>query len=440
MWWSMSSFLVRSARSLFTLVPLLLAVPVGALAQATESPSPYVTEEQPPLVLADVLAEALRQHPEILAAEARYQAALQRVPQEASLPDPMVSTGYRSTGSPLPGAGLGSDPNANLNVAVSQPIPYAGKRQLRAEVAGREADAERQGIEAARLSLTARVKQAYYRLSGAYASDDVVRRNQELLTTLLQVSESRYAVGQAAQQDVIRAQTQVSLLALQRERLARERRTREGELNALLNRAPELPFGRPAELSPLTLAPTLTQLVQLADERSPMLLRDASMIARAETAVEASQREFKPDFVVAGGYGFAGSMPDMWDFRLDVAIPLQRARRRAAVEEQRRTLSAATATRESTRRSLQGELQEDYQMAVTAGRLAALYRDTVLPQARLALESSFASYQTGAVDFLSVLTNFGAVLEYEMNYIEQLSDQHVAASRLEALAAVTLLP
>ena len=32
-----------------------------------------------------------------------------------------------------------------------------------------------------------------------------------------------------------------------------------------------------------------------------------------------------------------------------------------------------------------------------------------------------ASYETGAVDFLSVLTNFGAVLEYEMTYFDELT-------------------
>ena len=78
-------------------------------------------------------------------------------------------------------------------------------------------------------------------------------------------------------------------------------------------------------------------------------------------------------------------------------------------------------------------------MASTSVRLATLYRDTVLPQARLALESSMASYQTGAVDFLSVLTNFGAVLEYEMTYFEELTSYHTAVSRLEEMIGTPLV-
>ena len=65
------------------------------------------------------------------------------------------------------------------------------------------------------------MKQAYYRLAYAYAVGDVLTRNQALLDTLLKVSENRYAVGQAAQQDVIKAQTQLSILELQLERVSR---------------------------------------------------------------------------------------------------------------------------------------------------------------------------------------------------------------------------
>ena len=71
--------------------------------------------------------------------------------------------------------------------------------------------------------------------------------------------------------------------------------------------------------------------------------------------------------------------------------------------------------------------------------LLALYRETVLPQARLALESSMTSYQTGAVDFLSVLTTFGSVLEYEMTYFEELVSYHTAVSRLEEMTGTSIV-
>ena len=406
--------------------------PIRLAAQTTSAVSDRLS-------LAEVVAEALARNPAIVAAQKRYDAALQRPVQERSLPDPMVSAGYNASGNPLPGAGLGKEPTANIGAMVSQELPYPGKRELRASIALREADAAFQDIDAARLSIVARVQQAYYRLAYTYAVSDVLTRNNALLDTLLKVSEGRYAVGQAAQQDVFKAQTQVSILALQLERVRQERATREGELNALLNRPATTRTGQPEDLQLTTFDATLEALVAAATDHAPMLRRDQIMIDRSQIAVEAARKDYKPDFALTGGYYYMGAMPPMYEFRFDVKVPLQRARRAAAVAEQLSTADAARSTYDSSRLSLQSRLQEDFQMASTSVRLARLYRETVLPQTRLALESSMTSYQTGTVDFLSVLTTFGSVLEYEMAYFEELALYHTAVSRLEEMTGTSIV-
>lgn len=401
-----------------------------AIARAQQGPAK--------LTLADAVAKALERHPDIVAAERRYDAARLRPVQERSLPDPMISAGYNASGNPLPGAGLGTEPTANIGVMVSQEIPYPGKRSAREAIASREADAEFQQIEAARLSVTSRVKQAYYALAYAQAVASVLERNRELLSTLVKVSEDRYAVGHAAQQDVIKAQTQLSVLELQLQRIRQLRRAREGELNALLSNPPETPITAADDLVFAPFAEQLEALVARANQNAPMLKRDRLLIERSRLAIDAARLDYKPDFTLSGGYGYAGAMPSMYEFRVGVTIPLQRGRRAAAVSEQVNLAAAAQQTLESSRLSIQGRVQEDYEMASTAMRLAEAYRDTVLPQARLAFESSMASYQTGRVDFLSVLTNFSMVLEYEMTYFEELLQLHQAISRLEEMTGTPI--
>ena len=412
---------------------------VGPYVLITLLAAPVAAQSPERLALAEVVAEALRSNPEIGAAAHRYDAARQRPAQERSLPDPMISAGYNSSGNPLPGAGLGTEPTANIGFMASQEIPYPGKRDLRASIAAREADAEFQQIAAARLNVTARVKEAYYRLAYTYAVGDVLTRNRDLLDTLLKVSENRYSVGQAAQQDVIKAQTQLSILELQLERVHQGRATREGELNALLARQTTTRVGRPEDLALTPFDVSLDSLVALATEHAPMLRRDQIMIDRSQLAVESARKDYKPDFAVTGGYYYMGAMPSMYEFRFDVKVPLQREKRAAAVVEQLSTVAQTRSAYDSSRLGLQGRIQEDYQMAATSVRLARLYRDTVLPQARLALESSMASYQTGAVDFLSVLTNFGTVLEYEMTYFDELTSYHTAVSRLEEMTGTPVV-
>ncbi len=182
----MRAFVVHAIRRGSASLAVMLSLAGQAQAQ---TPSPAAAP--PALALADVVEEAIRVSPELAAAEHRYAAARQRPAQARRLPDPMISAGYNSVGNPLPGAGLGREPVANIGVMVSQPLPYPGKRALQAQIAEREAEAEQPPITATRLSVIARVKQAYYRLSYAYAASEVLTRNRELLDTLLKVSETR---------------------------------------------------------------------------------------------------------------------------------------------------------------------------------------------------------------------------------------------------------
>jgi cobalt-zinc-cadmium efflux system outer membrane protein len=410
----------------WSIVTVLLVSPAGA-------------QPQERLALADAVAEAVARNPAIGAAEHRYDAARQRPIQERSLPDPTISAGYVGSGRPWPGAGLGVEPTANIGVMISQDLPYPATRNLRASLASRDADAEFQQIDIARLALTARIKQAYYRLAYAYAVGDVLARNRQLLDTLLKVSENRYGVGKAAQQDVIKAQTELSILELQIERVHQERATREGELNALLARPPTAEVGQPDDLLLTPFDVSLESLLEAAKAHAPALQRDQILIDRSQLAVDVARREYKPEFAVIGGYAYMGAMPAMYEFRVDVKIPLQRARRNAAVNEQRSAVEEARHIYDADRLDLQGRVQADHKMASTSVRLAGLYRDTVLPQARLALESSMAGYQTGAVDFLSVLTNFGTVLQCEMSYFDELASYHAAVSRLEEMTGTLLV-
>ena len=49
-----------------------------------------------------------------------------------------------------------------------------------------------------------------------------------------------------------------------------------------------------------------------------------------------------------------------------------------------------------------------------------------------------ASYQTGTVDFLTILTNFSVVLDYEVSYYRELANYQMALANLEPLVGVEL--
>ena len=394
-----------------------------------------------PVRLRPLLQEALDRNPEVLAAQKRYEAARLRTPQASALPETMVSLGYSSAGNPRPFAGIGVEPTANAGVMVTQELPYPGKRRLRGAIAGREAEAEFQQYQAAQLSVMSRLKTSYQRLVTDYDEIPLLEATRDIVREMLRVTEVRYAAGDAAQQDLFKAQTQISALELRLERLRQEIRSREAELNSLLARPPGTPLGRPAPIpSPAEWNATPEELLHDAQANAPMLRRDRKMVERGELAVNLARKDFLPDYALSGGYFNMGSMPDMYQFRLDLKLPLfNRAKLRAGVAEQVAALSASRRDYEASEQNIAYRIRDDWEMAATSRKLMAIYRDTLIPQARLTLESSLPSYQTGKIEFLTLLNNALAVLDYESGLLEERQNFHLALIRLEEMTGVELL-
>ena len=392
-----------------------------------------------PVRINDLIREALARNPEVLAAQKRYEAARQRPSQESSLPDPTLSVGYASNGGPLPGQGLGTQPTSNIGLMVSQEIPYPGKRKLRGDIAAKEADAEFQQYLAIQLSVRSRVSQAFHRLHHAYAVLDILSEGKDLLTQVIRVSEVRYSAGKAAQQDILKAQTQLSILEARIAEKQQDRDTSEAELNSLLNRKPGMPLGVPQDSEPTPLPRTVEELLAKAESLSPDLLRAQEMIQRNELAVNLARKDLHSDFTVSGGYFYMGGMPAMYQARVDIPIQIHRAQKQdRALDEQVHRLSESRRDFEAADQNLQFRVREAYFAAQTAYRLMNLYADTILPQSSLTIESSLPSYETGGADFLSVLTNVMTKIDSQERYHEQRMMYELARARLEELTAVPL--
>ncbi len=335
---------------------------LAALPLAAQMPAQRVT-------LRELVADAMKNSPEIVAAQKGYEAARQRPSQEATLPDPMVSVGYASVGKPYPGAGLGSQPQANAGLMVSQAIPFPGKLKLKGDMASREAEAEFQQYQAVQLGVISRLKQAYFRLQYAYAAQALLAHHRELFDALLQLAQDRYAAGLAAQSDVFKAQVQISIVETKLVKVEQERKSREAEINAILNRASGAPVGRPEDLKPKETNVTLEDLFATARKNSPLLARDQKMIERSELAVNAAKKEYDPDFTLNAGYYSMGSMGSMYEVRADVKVPLYFWRKQSAgVAEQVSVLSQSRREYEAQDQALRDRIQEDLLAAAGIGQ------------------------------------------------------------------------
>lgn len=414
----------------------------NAQANATSAPGSRQTlpqENEAEINLDNLVQELFRSNPDLAAAKKRLEASQTRPFQEGSLPDPKISMGWLSNGNPLPGAGLGVEPTSNIGFQLSQGFPYPGKRSLKSTIARKEAESTAMELQTFERFLVKQLKTAFYELAYVYNTIDLLVRNREVLQRLAKVADSRYTLGRGIQQDLIKAQLELTLL--EKKLIAEEQKkvSLKAQINTLLNRSPNTPLGHPQELQELPSLGKFEALESHAEQFSPKLKSQRAVIDSKQFGVQLAQREYYPDFDIIGGYYNMGGLKDMWEFKVQMNIPIYFWRKqRLGLEESSYRLVEAQKTYRAAEQELAYRVRDQFLAAQTASSMLDLYKQRLIPQARLAMESSLTSYESGAVDFLTVLSNFSSILENEKDYYEQRTEYLKAMANLEEAVALNI--
>ena len=385
----------------------------------------------------ELVAIALERNPAIEGAVARTQAQRARVPQARALPDPMFSGGWM--GSMVPFGVKHNFAPSFRGLSVQQKFPYPGKRRLRGQIADRQAEAASWMAEGVRRKVTSAVKVAYYKYFYYTKAIEITRKNKDLLEKLERIAEARYRVGKGIQQDVLRAQVEVSRIDQKLIVLNQQLGTAKARLNTLLYRAPESPLPAPAAPMAAQFNLSLQTLYSLARANDTVLQQDRRVIEGSRDAVKLAQKSYEPDFAVTYTYQQRPDLQDTNGFTVGINIPIfYRHKQREKVIEASHDLIGAQRNLDARRTTVDYEIKQQYLAARAARKLMNLYLKAIVPQSSLALESSMSAYEVGKVDFLSMLDNFTYVLDYEVDYYRELSKYQSALAKLEPLVGKDL--
>lgn len=410
----------------------VIAAPALLLGVALLLPQSASGMEGEPLTLGRLLEIAAQENPEIRASEAQVRAMEQRPIQEQTLPDPTV--GVRFHNERFSRFTFGESDFSFLELSVEQEVPYTGKLRLRGQVASREAEREGAMRDLTVLMILAEVAARYADLAAADRSAEILGASLRTLDLIVEQANAHYAVGTAVQQDVLRATLERGGIRERLTMLGQKRAAAVASINALLNRAATSPLPVTTWSDATPALPPLDTLIATIAGGSPSLKAAELEVLRREAALELARREYYPDFAFMGAYMNKGGLAPEWELGVRIRIPLYYARRqRAGVAEAAFARSAAESSRQNTEVRLGGRLAELYSMGESAVRLLTLYRETLIPQAELTLESARVSYEVSKVDLLTLLNAFTALLEYRLRSAEEAASLHRVRAEMAPL-------
>lgn len=394
---------------------------------------------EPALGLKAAVALAIANNPGLAAAAARADAAATRPDQAGALPDPALS--FRAMNLPVDSFNSTQEAMTQMQIGVSQRVPFPGKRSLRERAARHEADARAAESREALLRVVREVKTGWWSILYLDRALSAVARNLGLLRNLLEIAQTKYEVGQGLQQDVLLAQVELSKLLDAEIRLRGERRRVRARFNALLDRPAQAAVVLPAEVDvALPALPANAELVEQARLNRPLLVAERSRLRAAETARELAELDFYPDFSLNAGYGVRGgrnpdrsARADFLSLGVSLSIPLYAGRKQTRAVEQAKAEASA---RRAGLRDLTGRVEAEIASALAsydqAADQAGLLFSGIIPQARQTVDAMRAGYLVSKVDFLNLVRAQTTLYDYDTRYWRALSEANKALAELAA--------
>lgn len=406
--------------------------------------------------LRDFLVFALEHNPDIKAAEETVRSKVERIRQVTALPDPFVNMKI------LPEPVRTAEGDNFFIMGVSQKLPVPEKLDRAGRVALEETRIALQQWQSTRLRVIADVKRAYFQLYVVDRSIDVTKANQDLLRGLIDVARSQVAVGRRNQDDVLRAQVELSNLEAELIALRQRRVTLVARLNEVLDRAPLTEIRTPGEFGIREVDFAVDALVAKAVEANPELRRIQHQIQRDRESLELAKLAYWPDFALGFEWmsmeprdafrpppnAMTGQRPtvskmsedgtDNWAITFGFSLPIWYDKIKGGIEEATRRLASSRAQYRATTNRVEFAIEDALERIRSQQELAQLFRDTIIPQAEQTYHVSQASYTAGTSDFLYVIDNWRKWLVFTIQYYRSMGELERSVADLEQAIGLSL--
>jgi len=382
----------------------------------------------------------------------------------STLPDPKVSIALANL--PTDGFDFNQEGMMQLKVGITQVIPRGDTLVLKSEQLKIKSQAYPFQRKNRKDQIIVTVGQLWLDAYRAQESVKLIENDRALFLQLADVAQASYssAVGKTRQQDIIRAQLELTRLDNRLDKLEQQQNLYQGKLSQWLIDEPQAnKSAQSLNFSTMTFANQLPTIDLLKSElvlneqyqqpqylvqyfnAHPAVVALDKKIAATKTGIGIAKQKYKPQWAVNGSYGYRGDAPngntraDLMSVGVTFDVPLFTENR------QDKEVDAAVFETEAikTEKSL---LLRKFIGAFNSGKgrllrlrdRQKLYQTTLLPQMRDQAEASLNAYTNDDGDFAEVVRDRIAVLNAEIDQLMLNVEQQKINLTLNYLFAGTL--
>ncbi|MGI0106398.1 TolC family protein [Salinimicrobium sp. WS361] len=390
--------------------------------------------------LDEYLVLAAENNPQIRSLYKEYLAALEKVVQEGTLPDPQISFGYFIQ--PVE-TRVGAQ---QATASFSQMFPWFGTLDAQERVAAERAQARLQLFEDAKLELFRDVKITYTELYYLEMAIQVTEENLALLSSFKSIAEVQFESGKTNFSSVLQVELEEEELESRLAYLKDSRIPLLTEFEELLNEELQEPLGFPDSLWEEQLLNEKSILLEMILAENPRLEQLEHQARSFEEQLTVAKKMGLPSFTLGGTYTNIASRtdldPDMalpdngqdaFIFpQIGIRVPLYRKKYKAMRQEAILQQEAVQLKKENLENELETKLEQLYRDYVDAVRNVELYsRLTTI--AKQSLELYHTELSTGRNNVLEIIRMERQLLNYGLELARAKTERNNNVYRINYL-------
>ena len=396
----------------FVLVALLFSVNTALLAA--------------PVNINQLIKIAVDNNPELKSKRLVWQSLIQQYPQAIALKDPKLS--YIEAINPIE-TRLGSQDRV---LALSQPLPYRGKRALKGEIVKKNIQIAKVNYDKASRDLLVTLKKSFYELVYLENAIKLSMQNKVVLERITKIATVDYASSSSTLNDVAKAQSQYAQVSYDVQLLDELRSTEKTRINLLLNRSPEHNFQINSGVRrPPKFAQPIARLYQWVESNEEISIANLA-IQKSQVQTRLSNYTSLPDFNIGARYTQIGRRNDVSDLSrngrdglaisIGINIPLNRTKNSAVKRQARLNQLRKVEDRKALKNTLRNKVKSVYFKINNSHRQAQLYSKNLIPQANQAMRIAQLQYRENKGSISQYLETQSTWLNFQLAYQRAVAD------------------
>ncbi|HBL46610.1 TolC family protein [Gimesia sp.] len=385
--------------------------PAPAAGSGTDSPA------EPDLIgmtldLESLLQMALDSNPTLAEATAVVYKAEGIKTQVGLRPNPVI--GYS-------GVEIGDDGRGGQQGAFfSQTYVRGNKLQLNQDVAHHDVQSLSWELEAQRFRVTNDVKSQFYATLGAQKRLEITLKLEKVAEAGVEIAQSLYKAGQAAQPDILQAEVQLGEVRILRQNAEYDLESAKQQLASLVGHDDLSYYSFTGKLDVDTVKWDWDEAYSNLVTNSPEIQAACARVNRARAQISRQEVQAIPNVQTQIGAAHDNATgSEIANVQIGLPIPIFN-RNQGNIDTANSEYHRAVKDVERLQLSLKVELSKAYRDYKKALKQVERYQADILPRAQKNLDLTTQGYESQQFDFLRVLTARRTYFETNISYVNSL--------------------